>query len=392
MAITGCQTYNLDGVKKAIRSILKNFGGLESLIEPGQKVALKPNLLRGAEADSAVITHPSVVEAVGEIVLEAGGKPLIIDSPGSGIPYKSKFLKKVYKRCGYLGINKSIELNYDCKFESVPFHKGRILKRFEILSPILEADLIINLPKVKSHSFTYLSCAVKNLFGVVPGFYKSAYHGRFQDQESFGRMLIDLCMFLKPGLTICDGIVGMEGDGPSWGKRKMLGVVAVSDNPFLLDFLISNLIGFDPMEIHYLKQAVHERLCPANISRATIKADKDLEELHVSFEKPITISNKRLTDSLKKIILLKLVCNMCEWILSLKPFIDRQSCQGCGICVKSCPQKAIGLVDNISKINYSKCIRCYCCHELCPYESIMLKRSFGLKLLQRFVRDRNNEE
>jgi uncharacterized protein (DUF362 family)/NAD-dependent dihydropyrimidine dehydrogenase PreA subunit len=392
VTLARCKTYSFDEVKKAIRECLETFGGVESFVKPGQKVALKPNLLRAAEADSAVITHPSVVEAVGDIVLEAGGRPFVIDSPGSGIPYTPKFLKKVYKKGGYIKINKSIELNYDCGFKSVSFLKGKILKRFEIISPILDADVIINLPKVKAHSFTYLSCGVKNLFGVVPGFYKSAYHGRFQDQDGFGRMLIDLCMMLRPGLTICDGIVGMEGDGPSWGKRKMLGLVAASASPFLLDILIGNLIGFDPLEIHYLKQAVHEGLCPANISDVTIVADKDIEELRVSFEKPITFSCNRLTDRFKKIILLKLVCNMCEWVLSLKPLVDRKSCQGCGICVKGCPKRAIEIVDNISRINYGKCIRCYCCHELCPYGSIHLKRSFVHEILQRFVRDSNKNE
>ncbi len=387
VALAGCQTYDFDRVKGSIRTILDALGGIESFVKPGQKVALKPNLLKAAKADSVVITHPSVVEAVGDIVLEAGGRPFVIDSPGSGIPYTPNSLKRVYKKGGYMKINKSIELNYDCGFKSVPFSEGKILKRFEIITPILDADLIINLPKVKSHSFTYLTCGVKNLFGVVPGFYKSAYHGRFQSQDSFGRMLIDLCMLIRPGLTICDGIVGMEGDGPSWGKRKILGLVAASSNTFLLDFLISSLIGFDPSEVYYLKQAMHEGLCPANIEDINIVAEKDIEEFYTSFERPVTFNHRRLTDSLKRIILLKLVCTMCEWILSVRPSVDRQSCRGCGICVKGCPQKAIELVDNISKINYSKCIRCYCCHELCPYGSIQLKRSLVHKILRRLVSD-----
>jgi ferredoxin len=130
-----------------------------------------------------------------------------------------------------------------------------------------------------------------------------------------------------------------------------------------------------------------EGLCPRNISDINIVSEKDIDELRISFESPITFSYKRLTDSLKKIILLKLFCNLCEWILSVKPQIDKQLCRGCGICVKGCPRRAIEIVDNISRINNRKCIRCYCCHELCPYGSIHLKVPLVNKIHQRFVRN-----
>lgn len=378
-----CQTYRPSEVKNAICASLEPLGGIGSFVRPGQRVALKPNLLKAVDPEDAVITHPSIVGAVAEMIAQAGAHAFIIDSPGAGIPYTPVSLKRIYQRCGYMNIPAPVELNFDCRYTQVPYPEGRILKRFEILTPILEADLIINLPKVKTHSFTYITCGVKNLFGVVPGLYKPSYHGRFQEQEHFALMLIDLCQLLGPCLTICDGIVGMEGDGPSWGRKKSLGLVAASPNPFLVDMLISHLIGFDPMKIPGMRQAVDEGLCPENIHNNNIDlvTDRSIEELRVQFEAPSSFISKRLNERLKQIILLRILCHICKGILSAKPLVNRRLCQGCGICAKGCPKGAIRMTGHKAKIKYSRCIHCYCCYELCPHKSIHLKKTlFNLML------------
>jgi len=279
----------------------------------------------------------------------------------------------------------AIELNYDTSFKSVSFPEGGILKRFEVLEPILDADLIINLPKVKTHGFTYLSCGVKNLFGVVPGLYKSAYHGKFQDPESFGRMLIDLTRLLNSRLTICDGIIGMEGDGPSWGRVKTIGIMAASESPFILDFVISHVIGFDPLDVDYLKQAVIDGMCPENLSDITLISNKGMESFRTPFDRPTSFIHTGFSDKLKQMILSKLVCRFFENILCVKPVINDSLCQRCGLCAESCPKKAITVSAKAVRIDYKKCIRCFCCHELCPYGSVFLKRSILNRILQGFA-------
>ncbi|MBN2372484.1 DUF362 domain-containing protein [bacterium] len=372
ITIFECVNYDQTEVKRVISDSLEPFGGMSGFVKAGQRVALKPNLLRPSHPDNSVTTHPAVVGAVAELVEQAGGRAFIIDSPGAGIPFIPSALKRLYKECGYMEISPPVELNFDCRFKNVSYKEGKILKRFEILNAILEADVIINLPKVKTHSFTYITCGVKNLFGVVPGLYKPAYHGRFDDQDDFALMLIDLCTFLRPSLTICDGITGMEGDGPSWGRKKSLGLIASSANPFLVDFLISYTIGFDPIKIPGIRLAIEYGLCPARVHEINLVTEKDIEDLKVSFEYPGSFLIKRPGDRLNRIIILKILCSIIKSILCVKPIIDAQLCRGCGICYKSCPKGAIEFLNDKARIDYSKCIRCYCCHELCPYNSVIL--------------------
>lgn len=383
-----CPTYEAMEVKKAVNASLEPLGGIGNFVKPGQKVALKPNLLKATDPQEAVITHPSILRAVAEIVAEAGGSPFIIDSPGAGLPYTSNSLRRIYKRCGYTNLGPAIELNFDCRFREVSCPEGRILKRFEIIAPILEADVVINLPKVKTHSFTYITCGVKNLFGVVPGLHKPAYHGRFQDPEEFALMLIDLCKLIRPCLTICDGIVGMEGDGPSWGSNKLLGLIAASSDPFALDMVISYLIGFNPVEIPCLRLAMEEGICPENVHDIDLATNRRIEDLRVQFKPPGSFFIKGFSRRLKQIILLGILCYTCNRLLSLKPIINKRLCKGCGICAKACPKGAIKLAGNKAWINKSKCIHCYCCHELCPHNSVSLSRPLFNRIFHRFLRSK----
>ncbi len=390
VTLVECKTYDLVEVRQAITRSLEPFGGIESFISPGQRVALKPNILRAADPGRAVTTHPAVAAVVAELVIKAGGTPFIIDSPGTCIPYVPNSLKRIYKKCGYMNLSPPVELNMDCRFEEVSYIEGKVLKRFEILSPVMEADAIINLPKVKTHGLTYLTCGVKNLFGVIPGLHKPAYHGKFQNREDFSIMLIDLYKLLKPCLTICDGIIGMEGDGPSWGGTRRLGLVTASPDSFLLDMIISYLIGFDPMKIPYLMQASKDNLCPENIHAIKTVNDKKIETLRVPFSPPNSFINKNLSKDfkLKQNILFNILCRTCKKILSVKPAIKKDSCQGCGICIKGCPKKAIKLLGTKAIIDYNKCIHCYCCHELCPYNCVYIKIPIFnriLRIVRRFI-------
>jgi len=215
ISLLRCEDYEYDKVKEAIDRTFDNLGGISKYIKPGMKVLLKINLLMKKKPQEATTTHPVFVEALTRAVQEAGGIVTIADSPG-GL-YTEKALKGVYSICGIEETAKRTGaiLNYDTGFEEVSFPDGKITKSFMVIKPVIDADLIITVPKLKTHGMTLFTGAVKNLFGVIPGTYKAEYHFRMPDKKDFCSMLVDLCQCVKPSLAIMDAIVGMEGNGPS---------------------------------------------------------------------------------------------------------------------------------------------------------------------------------
>ncbi|MBN1902688.1 DUF362 domain-containing protein [Candidatus Sumerlaeota bacterium] len=382
ISLVSCEDYSRDKVRDRLSELLEPLSGIAGFVKPGQRVALKLNLLLGASPEQCVCTHPEVARAVAELVLKAGGKPFLVDSPGAAIPHKSFFLQRLYEKCGLKQLG--IPLNTDEGYRSIPIPHGRIVKRMEILAPLLEADVIINLPKVKTHSFMILTCAVKNMFGAIPGYLKVGYHSKLKSPEQFGAMLLDVAETVKPALTIVDGIKGMEGEGPSGGNPKNLGILAAGTDPVATDFVICKLIGFPPEKVPYLALAQKEKLCPSEISDVDLRTDKEWESLSVKFAPPSTMSGKALAGFYPS--LLNIFRPFINYAFTLRPEVSREKCVGCGACASACPEKIIEMRKTTGgkKFAYIKrrnCIRCYCCHEMCPYKAIVLKKSLLYRLL-----------
>lgn len=360
VSIVKCKSYDKKEVEAALNKCLSPLGGIDNFVKRGQHVALKPNLLMAADPNKAVTTNPAVAGTVYGLVKAQGAKPLFIESPGG--PVALLFIKRVVKKCGYENFN----FNYDFSEKTLVNKKAAILKRIGLMKKLVDSDVIINLPKLKTHGLMTLTCAVKNLFGSIPGIEKVGYHTRFPDKESFGRMLFDIAIALKPDLTIVDAIACMDGNGPSWGKKKKLGLIIAGTDAFAVDFVCCRLTGMEPENIPYLNTALKEGYNPSKIE---IICDYPLNSLKKQFILPepekksalFTFVVSRLSPQLKN-------------FLSVKPAMNKK-CVGCGICVRSCPKKAITIVDKRAKIDYSKCIRCYCCHELCPHNAVYLKKN-----------------
>jgi uncharacterized protein (DUF362 family)/Pyruvate/2-oxoacid:ferredoxin oxidoreductase delta subunit len=377
ISISRCTDYKKDTVLIAVKKVLENLGGMKKFVKRGDSVALKANLLMGSAPEKCICTHPEIVRAVAELVREAGGNPFIVDSPGAAIPHKASSLKRIYEKCGMSKLG--IPLNEDVSYIPITNKKARIAKRLEILYPIQEADVIINLPKVKTHCFMILTCAVKNMFGAIPGLLKIGYHSKLHSPERFGKMLLDILDAVKPTLNIIDGITGMEGEGPSSGNPAHLGLIIAGTDAIAADRIICDLIGFPWEKIPYLKIAGDEGLCPENIKDIRIISDKPIDSLIKKFTPPATMETGGTGTGPIRLIhgILHPILNT---IFTLKPKVNDDLCVGCGICAQICPEKTIEMKrvnekSQAARIIKKNCIRCYCCHEMCPHKAISLDKS-----------------
>ena len=375
VSVARCDSYDDSAVSRSLAKCLKQIGGIEKFVKPEDRVALKVNLLCAAKPSKAVTTHPSVVAAVAKMVGEVGAKAIIVDSPGGGARYTRGALRDIYRVTGMIDAADAAKakLNYDTSFESVSVPSGKLVRRFDIIKPIIEADAVINLPKFKTHEFTYLTAAVKNLFGVIPGKTKVGYHATLRNVRNFSEMLIDLLSYVNPCLTIVDAIVGMDGDGPTSGRPREFNLLVASENALAVDILLAKAIGVDPKSIPHIQAAIDRKLCSGNL--------EDIEVLGETFES-IRISDFVMPKSMEREgklgltgLLYRFTAPLFKDMFSVKPQIIPEICTGCGVCEDNCPERAIEINDGKACIDQKRCIRCYCCHELCPNNGVELRKN-----------------
>ena len=368
VSVIGCKSYDINQLDFIIERHFKELDPKGLLIKKGANVVIKPNLLLRRTPEEATTTHPEFIAAIIRAVKRRGGVPVIAESPGGA--YTKFNLHSVYSLCGIEEIarREGAQLNYDTGYHEVVSEDGKVCRSFNMIDPIARADIVISAAKLKTHAMMNYTGAVKNLFGVVPGLMKPEFHYRFPKKADFGNMLVDICERVKPAISFIDGIEGMEGNGPSGGSKRFVGLTLAGLNPHAVDLLASRLIGFSPKEVPTVAAAIERSLCPGSIDGLEIVGER-VERYLTDFAKPDSMG----TDVLAKMpafIRRPLVKS-----LTPKPFIVRSTCIGCGKCIESCPQKTIRLVNKKAVINYSKCIRCYCCHEMCPEKSIAIKKS-----------------
>lgn len=372
-----CEDYGENSVLEAVRSAVDAAGGLPPV--SGKQVLIKPNLLSDAGIDSAVTTHPEVLYAVGKLVQEAGGIVVIADSPGAGILYNPRALTRVYQKSGTADVAKRLgaKLSMDTTYKERSFPEGVRMKRFTIIQPALDADLIISVCKLKTHMFTQFSGAVKNTFGLVPGLDKPVFHSRFVKQEDFSEMLVDLNELVKPDFVVMDAVIGMEGNGPMGGKPRHVGRLFASRSVYALDIVAQQLIGMEPDHIATTAAAKRRGL----VDEVEIKGDAVTPvEGYVLPSTYHTTTGKR---GVRHLILQKFQSAGKRYAPA--PVVLPDICVGCGQCVRICPEHAASLQDGKARIDLHHCIRCYCCHEMCQYHAIDLQRSTTARILHRLL-------
>lgn len=365
-------SYDPQEVYGSVKYLMEQMN-IMAAVGNGKTVLLKPNMLSRSSPDKAVTTNPEVLNAVISVLKEWGvatENMLIADSGGG--PTSSAIQQSCYNGCGFGEVSRNTGVSLYTKLESktVKTH-GLIVKEFELILPSVEYDVIINLPKFKTHVMTGMSGAVKNIFGTISGLKKAEFHMRFPQKENFSRMLVDLCDTVKPNFTIVDAVVGMHGDGPSGGSPIDLGFMLAGENPYYIDSVIGGMMGFELMNLPVVKEAVSRGLCEEVLPTDTVAGDIELYKKIEGFRLPKSYG-VNFSDQLPRAI--SWATPTVERLIAPKPYINKNRCIGCEKCKNICPQKVITIENKKAQIALKNCIKCFCCHEICPVKAIDVKR------------------
>ena len=368
VSITASEEYNIEALTRDV-ALHFELLSLDRLLKPGIRVLIKPNLIIRRHPDSAATTHPAVIAAIVR-VLKSKGVTDITLADSSGGPHSSTLMKSTYKGSGMTlaAASEGFALNDDMSYREVHNPNGALSKQFSVISPVLDADLIINAAKLKTHCMTGFSGSVKNMFGSVPGLMKPELHCRFPEKAAFGGMLVDLYELVKPQINFIDAIIGMEGNGPTGGSPRGVGALMCSENGYALDFAACHIIGMQPKSVCYLNAAMDRGLCPGSLSELELTGDEISRFVLNDYKMP----DSKSSDFAER--LPKFMRGIATKLTSPRPVIRNKLCIGCAKCAESCPQHIIEIKNKKAVISYRECIKCFCCHEMCPARAIDIKR------------------
>jgi len=340
VSIVACDTYTPAAVRRAVTGVLAPLGGIGRFVRPGMQVLLKPNLLAAADLERAITTHPPVEK--NPPVWRRGGMTEVAERTSACL----------------------------IPFEGVEWKRLNGHDYF-IARPVFEADLVINLPKLKTHALTLYTGAVKNLFGTIPGTRKREVHYRAPGVRDFGQALVDVLELVRPGLTLMDGVLGQEGNGPGMGGTpRRYGCLVASTDPVALDTVITRALGYRRGEVLHLAQASARGLGVSDPDAMRIVGNGrtldfgtvSLPKAHWYFRLPSWVSAPL------------------HRAIRLRPRLNPSECVGCGRCVEVCPPEAI-TSGKPPLFDLDRCIGCFCCAEVCPQGAITPHRNLIARLV-----------
>jgi len=366
VSIVRCSDYNTDRVYEAVKSSIDLLGGMQSFVKPGTKVLVKPNLLMAKEPESGIITHPEVVRAVIRMLKEMGCGVYLGDGPsvwGSQI----ENIDHVYEVSGAKRIAEEEGVRL-VKFDNKRWRSNK----FPLTTYLDECDYFINIPKLKTHEFTLLTGAIKNLFGLVWWTHKVELHKKHFKAEDFSRMLADLYSEAKPSLTVVDAVTVLEGDGPATsGKLRNLNLILAGADGVALDSVIALIMGIKPQDVLSTKEAAMRGLGISDINGIEVVGESLDSVTGRPFLLPVASFTRKLP---------RPVVNIAKRFIKYYPHPLHKICIRCSACIKSCPQKVISMKKGRISINYRGCISCFCCQEICPVAAMEVRRSFVARL------------
>ena len=366
VSLVRCDDYDRQRVSDAVAAAVGMLGGIRTFLRPGERVLIKPNLLKARPPEAAVTTHPEIVRAAIRLVQEADGIPVVGDSPGIGDS------RSVCERSGILAVIEQEGAAFADFDDAVTVKSSGRFQRLEIARAAAEADAIINLPKLKTHGMTVLTGAVKNLFGCVPGKRKVQWHfNTGVDHRAFARLLVELSALLKPRLTIMDAVVAMEGNGPGNGDPRSLGLILAGGDPVAVDAIAGEVVGVSPDRLPVIQAAIEAGTGEWRPERIRVLGESlDASRVTQFVLPPREHTEWPLPEWSRKVL---------KDALTTRPVIDHRACSRCGICQRDCPRQAIHEQGGRLDIDYRNCIRCFCCQEFCPSGAITVGKGWLLR-------------
>ncbi len=367
--------YDYPSVEAAVRNSLQPFGGITAFVKPGQKVLLKVNLVAPSSPPLAVTTHPEVLRAVIRLVKEAGGIPFVGDGPGVGDTETAARVSGLTEVINAEGAT-LLTFNEVSIYENLD---NTIIKKLALTAHLKDIDVLITLPKLKTHCQMAFTGALKNQFGLIPGAAKGQFHFRFQNRASLADLMIDINRTARTALAIMDGIVGMEGPGPSGGTPRKIGAIISGPDLAAVDTVACDIIGLTPEEVPVSMAARRANYGATNLQDIDV-IGANLEELRIHDFKLV----KAPANIMQIVPLPKFMLRWLRAQMAPKPHIKPETCIKCRRCEKGCPVTPPAITPLASpkqQGNDKTRIRCYCCHEFCPVKAIELKKSTLAKLI-----------
>ncbi len=368
VSIVKCNSYDPALVEGAVKKAIDLIGGIANFVKPESRVLVKPNLLMAKEPEFGIDTHPEVVRAVIKVLKGIRCNIFVGDSPsvwGSQI----ERVDEVYERSGI----KKVCLEEGVSL--VKFDKRRMREKFPLTTWIDDCDCLVSVPKLKTHGLTIITAAIKNLFGLVSGTFKTELHKNYFNADEFAKILVDVYQEAKPALTVIDGIIAMEGDGPATaGKLRELNLLFAGSDCVALDSVMALIMGINPADVPTTREAVARGLGVADMQRIRIVGER-LEEARGEpflLPTPSILSQKKPNNP---------VIKLAKKLIRYYPCVERDNCVSCATCIKACPTKAIRIKNERIVFDYSKCIACFCCQESCPAAAIKIKKSLFARLI-----------
>ena len=325
----------------------------------GKRILIKPNLLRASEAKEGIVTHPAVLRAVVEKVETMDPASIVVgDNPGL-FGYGEN--EESFKITGLMEAAKGYYQNIGNDSQKVDFN-AEFMPTVSLSKIVLDADIIISLPKFKTHGLTVITGAIKNSYGFLPGAQKAKLHKAAGSPERFHEVIVNVFRLRVPDLFIVDAVVGMEGNGPASPDLRSIGLILASSNAVALDSVMAMMMGCDPGRLHFLRKAKEAGLGDYDLS--TIEVIGELKRLPDFKLPPLGGQAIFRNETMQTMIHNRTL---------LRPQADPELCTGCGICVEQCPVSALTMNDDLPQVDAGTCITCFCCQEICPEKAMTLR-------------------
>ncbi len=371
VAIVRCKSYDKDLLFKALNKGISLIGGIETIVKENSRVLIKPNLLSARRPEEAVTTHPEFVRAVIRMLKERNCDISVGDSPSG---YGSNLVDNIYEVTGIKSVCSQENVNL------VKFDEATVIDGIPIARHALKQDAVISLPKFKTHGITVITGAIKNMFGLVTGLTKVEFHKKFPSPDEFSRFIARFFSSVKPTLSIVDGILAMDGEGPSGGRVRNLGLVVMGKDAVSVDSVLAGIANIDVKNVSSIVEAGRLNLGEADINNIEILG----ERLQDAVVKDFKLAGRSVLLSLPAPLM-----NVISGLVSFKPHINKKKCTRCNICLKSCPVDTIEERGGYLEIRHDKCINCLCCFEVCTFGAVSIKKSFLVGLISRIKSSEN---